>query len=471
MTRSLLRVLAIGVVGVLTFAACGGGDDSSDSSVSGTNAAELPSCPLGALTKAQKPVEITFWHVMSRANEEVLKRLTDRFNAQQQDVRVTLVNQLGYKENLEKFRAGLAGTDLPDLLQVEDTATQQLIDTQATLPAQSCIKADNYDTSDFLPRVLDRYTVNDVLWPMPFNVSNPIFLYDKNAFRAAGLDPEKPPATLDEVKADAVKIKDTPKYEAGFGMKLDNWWLEQFSSKANELYVNQENGRKARATQVVFDDTTGREIFSWMADMVSSGAAKTNSAEGPGQYDNLVGIRGTSFGMTIDSSGVLGTISQLFARGEAGGVDIGIAPMPGPPGEGSVLVGGGALAIVKKSAPEKQAAAWEYVKFLTDPQTQAELAAGTGYVPVRESSVELPAMKQQWAKEPGYKIAYDQAIAGVNDAGTQGPVIGAYQAVRDAVLAGELEMFTQGKAPAAALKRAAELSNRAMQEYNSRVVG
>lgn len=471
MTRSLLRVLAVGLSGALTLAACGGGGSSSSDSSSAGSKTSLPPCPLAALQQATKPVEITFWHVLSRANEEVLKAITDRYNSQQQDVHVTLVNQIGYKENLEKFRAGLGGTDLPDLIQVEDTATQQIIDTQATLPAQSCIKADKYDTSDYLPRVLDRYTVDGVLWPMPFNVSNPIFLYDKNAFRAAGLDPDKPPATLDEVKADAVKIKDTPVYEAGLGMKLDPWYLEQFSSKANKLYVNQDNGRKARATKVVFDDATGREIFSWMADMVSSGAGKTNSAEGPSQYDNLLGIRSKSFGMTIDSSGVLGTISQLFARGETGGVDIGIAPMPGPPGAGSVLIGGGALSIVKRSAPEKQAAAWQYIKFLTDPQTQAEIAAGTGYVPVRKSSVGLPAMKQQWAKEPGYKVAYDQAIAGVNDAATQGPVIGAYQAVRDAVLAGEQEMFTQGKSPAAALQSAANLSNAAMQEYNSRVVG
>ena len=57
--------------------------------------------------------------------------LTDQFNSSQQDVSVRLVNQIGYKENLEKFRAGLGGTDLPDLIMVEDTATQQMIDTQA----------------------------------------------------------------------------------------------------------------------------------------------------------------------------------------------------------------------------------------------------------------------------------------------------------------------------------------------------
>ena len=106
-----------------------------------------------------------------------------------------------------------------------------------------------------MQRVLDRYTVDDVLWPMPFNVSNPVFFYDKNAFRAAGLDPEKPPTTLDEVQGrgaeDQGRCRD---YEAGFGMKLDPWYLEQWSAKADKLYVNEENGRKARATKTVFDN-------------------------------------------------------------------------------------------------------------------------------------------------------------------------------------------------------------------------
>jgi sn-glycerol 3-phosphate transport system substrate-binding protein len=466
----LLRIAAIGVVSALVVAACGGGGGSDASGGGSGGGGALPACPLGALDKATKPVNITFWHAMTRANEDELKLLTDKFNGSQQDVRVKLVNQIGYKENLEKYRAGLGGTDLPDVIQVEDTATQQMIDTQSILPAQSCIKADKYDTSDFVKRVLDRYTVDDVLYPMPFNVSNPVFFYDKNAFRAAGLDPEKPPTTLDEVKADALKIKNAG-YQAGFGMKLDPWYLEQWSAKANELYVNQENGRKARATATVFDDATGREIFSWMDDMVKSGAAKTNSADGVSAYDNLLGIRSKVVGMTIDSSATLGTISQVLSSGEGGGVELGVSAMPGPPGKGGVLVGGGALYIVKKSAPEKQAAVWQYLKFLVDPETQAEWGAATGYVPIRQSSVDLPAIKDQWAREPGYKVAYDQLITGADDVATQGPVIGAYQAVRDAVLAGEQEMFTQGKSPDAALKSAASQADSAMQEYNSRVSG
>jgi sn-glycerol 3-phosphate transport system substrate-binding protein len=339
------------------------------------------------------------------------------------------------------------------------------------LPVQSCIKADKYKTNDFVTRVLTRYTVDDVLWPMPFNVSNPVFLYDKNAFTAAGLDPENPPTTLAGVKQAAKKIKATGQYEAGYGLKLDPWYLEQWSAKADKLYVNQSNGRKARATKVQFDDATGRGIFAWMSSMVKSGLAVTNSAEGTSQFDNLLGIRSKKDAMTIDSSATLGTISGVLASGEGGGVELGVGPMPGPAGGGGVLVGGGALYMVKQSSAEKKAAVWKYIKFLVDPQTQADFAAGTGYVPIRKSSVTLPAVTQLWATTPGYKVAYDQLLTGADDVATQGPVIGAYYDVRDAVLAGEQEMFTQGKSAKAAIKLAAKQANGAMQEYNSRVGG
>jgi sn-glycerol 3-phosphate transport system substrate-binding protein len=439
-------------------------------------AASLPKCPVNALKNASEPVEITFWHGLNRANEETLQKLTDQFNTSQSEVKVKLVNQIGYRETLEKFTAGLSSGDLPDMLQLEDVATQQAIDTQAMLPVQSCIKADKYKTNDFVTRVLTRYTVEDVLWPMPFNVSNPVFLYDKNAFVAAGLDPEKPPTTLSGVKQAAKKIKATGQYEAGFGLKLDPWYLEQFSAKADELYVNQSNGRAARATKVDFDDPSGRGIFAWMDSMVKSGLAITNSAQGGSAYDNLVGIRPTAGektknGMTIDSSAALGTITQVLAGPNGGGVELGVGAMPGPAGGGGVLVGGGALYMVKQSAAEKKAAVWKYLKFLVSPQTQADFAAGTGYVPIRKSSVMLPAVTELWATTPGYKVAYDQLLTGADDIATQGPVIGAYYDVRDAVLAGEQEMFTQGKSPRAAIKIAAQKANAAMQEYNSRVGG
>jgi ABC-type glycerol-3-phosphate transport system substrate-binding protein len=74
-----------------------------------------------------------------------------------------------------------------------------LIDSREIAPVQDFIDRESFDLSDFEPRLLDYYRVGDRLYSMPFNVSNPVLLYEKNSFREAGLDPEKPPQTLEEL--------------------------------------------------------------------------------------------------------------------------------------------------------------------------------------------------------------------------------------------------------------------------------
>jgi sn-glycerol 3-phosphate transport system substrate-binding protein len=430
-------------------------------------------CPVNALKNAKnKPVNITYWQGgLQRANEEAILRLTDQFNSSQNDVHVTVVNQTTYADTLNKFRAGLSSGDLPDLVQIEDTGLQQMIDTQAALPAQACVDAEKYDLSDNLKRVVDYYSVKGKLWPMPFNVSNPVLYFNKKAFQAAGLDPNNPPKTLDEVKAAAQKLKDSGTVaQAGFGMKLDPWYLEQWSALGGKTYVNNSNGRKSRATSTTFDNATGKEIFTFLDNMVKQGLARTNPADGSSAFDNLLGVGNGNFGMTIDTSAALGTIQQVLASGQYPDVELGVAPMPGPKGKGGVLVGGGANYIVKKSSPEKQAAAWQYAKFLNDPQTQADWSIATGYVPIRQSAANMPQVQQYWTTNPGFKVAYDQLLAGVANTATAGPVIGDYQGVRDVVLDSEQQMFN-GMTPSAALKLAKQNANGKIEEYNSRVSG
>lgn len=429
-------------------------------------------CPLNALKNANsKPVEITYWHSMQRANEETLQGLAERFNSSQNDVRVTLVNQTTYADTLNKFRSGLSSGDLPDLVQIEDTGLQQMIDTQAVLPAQSCVKADKYDMSDHIKRVVDYYSVKGTLWPVPFNVSNPVLYYNKRAFQSAGLDPNNPPKTLAEVKTAAQKLKDGGVVsQAGFGLKLDPWYLEQWSALGGKTYVNNGNGRKSRATATTFENATGREIFTFLNDMVKQDLARTNPNEGPNAFDNLLGIGNGNFGMTIDTSAALGTIQQILSSGEYPNVELGVAPMPGPKGKGGVLVGGAANYISRKSSPEKQAAAWQFAKFLNEPESQADWSAGTGYVPIRQAAANLPPVQQRWAEVPGFKVAYDQLVGGVSNTATAGPVIGDYQGVRDVVLDAEQQMFG-GMSPSAALKQAKQEADAKIEEYNSRVRG
>ncbi len=464
---SMRTVTALAVAAVFGLAAL-----PAESATAATSRAALPACPLSALAKAQHPVQITAWHALTQANATALQAATDQFNSSQSQVHVTLVNQPQYNDTQEKFVAGLSTGDLPDVAQIQDTGLQQMIDTHAILPVQSCINADHYSSqlSDFIPRTLSYWTVKGVLYGMPFNVSNPVFFYNKTAFQKAGLDPNSPPQTLNQVMVDAQKLKASGAVtQAGYGLKTDPSDLEEWVAKAGEAYVNNGNGRQARATTAIFDATAAKQVFAWMSKMVSSGLAVVNNDQNTEAYNNLLGIGNGNQAMTIDSSATLGTITQLLNSGQYPNVNLGVGAMPGPSGPGGVLVGGAAFYIVNKSSPAKQAAAWEYLKFLDSPQTQATFGAATGYVPIRKSSVTLPAMQQLWAKIPGYKVAYDQLVTGPSNTATAGPVIGDYQGVRDAVRNAEEAMFSNGVKSNTALAQAVKNATAAIQAYNARV--
>jgi sn-glycerol 3-phosphate transport system substrate-binding protein len=437
----------------------------------GAGAANSTKCPVNAL-KSAKTVEITFWHSMNRGLGETLTKLTDQFNASQSKVKVNLVNQIDYASTFTKYKAGLASGDLPDLVQLQETDQQQMIDTGTVVPAGVCAKADNFSFSDFLPRVVSYFTVKGNQYAMPFNTSGPVLFYNKKAFTAAGLDPEMPPTNLDQVRAAAEKLKANG-VEAPLGLKTEPGYFEHWRAMDNKLYVNGSNGRKARATKTVYDDATGREIFTWLSGMVKDGLATTNTDLGA-NFDNLLGIQSGSHAMAFDTSAVLGTATAILAGGGAPNVELGVAPFPGPGSgkvKGGVLVSGGALYMVNKSAPAKQAAAWKFLRYLDSPSVMTQWAIDTGYLPILEKSANSSEMQSYWTQNPFYKIAYDQLLNGPTNVATAGSVIGNYTGARDAVRDAENSMFLQGTDPKTALKDASKNSTAAMQEYTARLGG
>jgi sn-glycerol 3-phosphate transport system substrate-binding protein len=467
MSRPWARLGPVAVIACVLAAACssGGGGSKAGGATGGAQAAGK--CPLGAIAKAPgRPVDIILWHAMTQANEAALTKLTDQFNGSQSDVRVKLVNQTGYDDTFTKFKAGLASGDLPDLVQLQDTSLQLMIDSRAILPAQACVDADRYDLSDHVGRVVDYYRVKNVLWPMPFNVSNLVLLYNKQAFTRAGLDPEKPPATLDEIRAASQKIVASGTAKSGIALKTAPEYPEQWLAKAGQPYVNNGNGRQQRATAVTFDNQTGLDVYTWLASMVKDKLAISTPNRG---FDHLFAVANANAAMTIESSASLGTI--LGVIGNYPSVTLGVGAFPGPPGQGGVLVGGAALYIVNKSAPAKQEAAWRFAKFLDEPASQAAWSAGTGYVPIRKSAIDLDPIKKRWAEVPGFKVAYDQLVAGATNAATAGPVIGDYAGVRKAVEDALQAMVTTGTSPKQAIDQAAQRANAAIKDYNARVGG
>lgn len=488
--RSLRMLVAVVLSLGLVAAACSNDDDGATATTApaddangdttttaGTNDSDadvaLPDCPTDALDDASGPVAIDFWWGVPGGDVgTTIEGLVRAYNASQDRVRVNLVLNGSYDDNLDKYRAASAA-DRPEVIQLEDTATQLLIDSGTTLPAAACIEASDYDTSDYLPRVLDYYTVEDVLWPMPYNVSNPIVYYNKKVFAEAGLDPDAFPTTFDEMRAASEQIVESGAATFGLAFAVTPWeWLEQQFAISGELFVNEENGREGRATEVLFDSPLGEDVLGFLQSLVDDGLA-VNVGLNPSGQDNLLKLVDSQqpAAFTVNTTAALATVFSVVEANPTfqAQVEVGVAPLPAI-GEvnGGVMVGGGALHLVKDKSDEEIAAAWDFITWLNEPANHADFSVGTGYIPIRESEIEEPVIVEAWTARPEYRVAFDQLVDGVENAASAGPVVGPYRQIRDALVAGMERMFAQNLEPSAVLAEAAEVSNTALVDYARR---
>lgn len=460
------------VVTALSFAACGGGDDDSGAGgPEGTAPAVDPAaCGLAEFEDAAagRPVEITFWHQMNRSNAEWLRSTIDAFNASQDGVRVELVQFPNYQDVLTRYTAGLSTGDLPDIVQLEETTVQKLIDSRSTIPMQACLDADDYDTTTFLPRALEYYSYQDVLHAMPWTVSNPILMFDAQKFVAAGLDPADPPETLEEVRQYSQQIVDSGAARHGIALRIEPYVFEFLNAKSGGTYVNNGNGRDARATAATIDSEVGREIWTWWNDMVESGLA-LDTGGAPDNFDHMLALGTGDAAMAMEASGILGIVRDVLESGQYPGVQIATGPLPALTTGGGVPVGDGALWIPKDAAPAERGAAWELVKYLSSAEQQAALAVAGGYAPIREDATEVPALQEKWQADPIFRTGYDQLVAGPVDEASVGSLIGDYQGVRDAVRNGMIAMLDGRSTPEEAVARAQEDATDAIAAYNARI--
>ncbi len=461
------RVIALGLVLGLAVAACGGGGDDSggDGEAGGVDPAE---CGLEQFAAADKPVEITFWHQQTDSNEEALVALTDEFNASQSDVVVELVQFPEYEDVFTKWRAGLESGDLPTMAVLEETTVQAMVDSQSTVPIEACVQADDYQLDDFLPQALAYYTTQDVLRAMPWNISNPVLFYNKAIFEAAGLDPNDPPATLEEVRQYSQQIVDSGAAPYGMTLPTRDFINEFWYAKGGQEYVNNGNGRDARATKANLDTEFGLELWTWWDDMVQSGLALPTPAPQE-NIDHLLALGNLQAAMTIDGSSALGPALDVLGSGQFQGVELATGVLPGFEEGGGVPVGDGALWVSKAATPAQRGAAWQYIKFLSEPAQQVQLHLAGGYVPTRLSAIDDPAVQARWEEQPAYRAAVDQLVDSETTTATVGSVIGDYQGVRNAVTKALEGMVRGDLTPEEALAQAQQEADAAIQEYNARI--
>jgi sn-glycerol 3-phosphate transport system substrate-binding protein len=455
---SRLSILAALPVIVLVLAACGGEEAGP---ISGTPGA----------TAQAGPVEIEIWHSEPAANEDTLKRMIDRFNASQDEVRVTPVYQGSPQDLMTKLMASTGSGQVPAIAEMMETYVQRLIDSGFVAPVQDFVDREDYDLSHLDERSVQSYTVEGKLWGMPFCVDIPLLYYNKVVFREVGLDPERPPQTLEELRDYSQKIlkRDASGNVERSGVSLAiTLWTEQVFAQQGDLLLDMNNGHDGRVTKVLFDNDTGSQFFQWWHDMVDEGLA-FNVGRNPSGADNYLAVATGRAAMTFGYAGALRSLVSALEKGIQG-VEIGVGPMPGfADGTGSTLLLPHGLWILSLRPQEEQEAAWKFIKWFMEPEQQAEWFAGSGQLPVSRSSVELPAARDVVAQYPLFETALGLYMGVPANPASLGVILGPFPEVRKAIEDGVEEMLVGGKDPIQALEDAAERANQAIEKYNEQV--
>ncbi|MET8042051.1 ABC transporter substrate-binding protein [Micromonospora sp. NPDC005215] len=467
--RTTLRRVAVGLslaALTATAAACGSATANSTDASSGTDA------PAASALDGKGEVSVDFWHAMTGKNGEALTQLADQFNAKNKGrVKVNLQFKNTYDDTLSAYKAALNSGQAPDVVQVYDIGTRFMIDSKSTVPVQSFVDADKTTTADIQPNIAGYYSVDNKLYSMPFNTSMPLLYLNKTAFTKAGLDPANPPKTLDEITDAArkltVKDADGRVTQYGFGAALYGWFLEQWTAVGNQEYCDQGNGRDGRGTTVKLATDDHVKLLAWWKKMVDEGLAPKLDSNTT-TADNA--FTAGTVAMTLESTGSL----SGFLKSSEGKFDIatGNYPKINATDAGGPIIGGASLWVVGKGKDDAhKRASWEFVKFLSDKDSQATWHTSTGYFPISKGALET-AVDMQWvAQRPQFQTAITQLQNTPLSKATQGCLLGAMPQARKAAEQAMQAAVLSGTEPRAALQQQQESLAGPVKDYNQSVAG
>lgn len=405
---------------------------------------------------------IVFWHAMTGEGQKALEKIVDDYNKSQDEVVVDAIFQGSYEESIVKFKAVSGTKEVPDLVQMNDVSTSFMYRSGAVVPMYEFIKEDkNFDESKLEDVLLNYYRINGKLYSMPFNSSTAILVYNKDAFREVGLDPEKAPKSYKEIEEYSRKLVKTNKNGVvdryGFSIISYAWFIEQLLANDNSLYVDEENGRNGKLpTKVVY----GKQlpvILDWMRRMNTEKLATNYGRE---WNTTRSAFNSGKVAMFLDSSaGITGVIKNS-------NFEVGTAFIPNESGEfNGSIIGGASLWITKSENKAKQKAAWDFVKYATSKDVQAFWSSKTGYFPVNKESYDTDLMKATMEKMPQFKTIVEELEATNKNTATQGAILGVFPDVREKMVEA-MEAVSEGKDSKKEAQNVEKASNRIISRYN-----
>ena len=411
---------------------------------------------VAAAAPAQAVTERTFYYPIAVGGPltKVIDNLVAGFEREHPDVKIHAIYAGNYDDARIKALAALKAGQPAQMsvlfsIDIYELLEQDLIVAFDDIATSS---ADRAWLKSFYPALMANGTYKGKVYGIPFQRSTIVMYWNKDAFREAGLDAEKPPANWDEMASMAAKLvkKDASGNVARWGVMVPStgyayWMFQAFARENGQDLMNPEGNR----TNFAHPDVIA--ALQYWRDL---GAKHKVMPEGTVEWGTL------RQNFTEGKTAIMWhTTGNLTAVKDSAKFPFGVAMLPAAKQRGSPT-GGGNWYLFKKSSPAERKAALAFIQWITAPERSAEWSIATGYVGTRPDAYDTPKLKEYVSGFPQAAVARDQLKFATAELSTfqTGRV---RKALDDAIQAA----LTGGKSPADALKAAQSESERLLKSY------
>lgn len=321
----------------------------------------------------------------------LMNKLCAQYTESQPNVIVEPIFAGDYVQTMQRTLTSSKAGNPPDLALLTSADVWTAVDEDIIIPLQPFIDQEGPGFMDrYFQGFLEDAKVAGSYYAIPFQKSTPIFYYNKDIMREAGMDPNKAPSTWTELKEMAKKLT-IPGVRYGLEVPIDQWLMG--------IFIMQNGGtiNNIEGNQTFLDSPEAIEAMEFLLSMVNEGIMPAKRLFGDSSADFVAG----KAAMMYNSTG-----SMSFVNSSAS-FDWGVAYLPEKVRR-VVATGGGQFIISKNTTPARQQAAWDFIKWMSAPKQTAQWSMGSGFVAVSPEAFELPEMKTYTSKLPQALVARDQ---------------------------------------------------------------